>query len=100
MRLSDEEIARELPGLPGWTHDAARGGLARTFRFPDFAAAFGWMARVAQHAERVDHHPDWSNVWNRVDVLLRTHDAGGVTERDLRFAATISPWADQAASAA
>jgi 4a-hydroxytetrahydrobiopterin dehydratase len=87
-RLSDTEIAEGLKALPGWTF--ADGKLHREFRFRDFSEAFGFMSRAALMAEKMDHHPDWSNVWNRVTVDLHTHDAGGVTELDLRLAAAMS----------
>jgi 4a-hydroxytetrahydrobiopterin dehydratase len=72
--------------LPNWTVVEGRDAIARTFRFKDFNAAFGWMTRVALAAEKLDHHPEWFNVYNRVEVVLTTHDAGGVTERDLELA--------------
>lgn len=75
--------------LPDWTLDAQRDGLTRTFRFADFVAAFGFMTRVALLAERADHHPEWSNVYNRVTVLLTTHDAGGLSARDVALATAI-----------
>jgi 4a-hydroxytetrahydrobiopterin dehydratase len=87
--LGNEEREAALADLPGWSFDAARNGIARSFRFPDFSAAFGFMARVALAAEKADHHPEWSNVWNRVEILLSTHSAGGVTEKDLALARTI-----------
>jgi 4a-hydroxytetrahydrobiopterin dehydratase len=79
--------AEALKGLPLWR--AAEGGrdaIQRTFRFSDFAAAFGFMTRTALMAEKLDHHPEWFNVYNRVEVTLATHDAGGVTERDVKLA--------------
>ena len=75
----------EIPD--GWARDG--DAIARSFRFRDFAEAWGFMSRVALLAERHDHHPDWRNAWNRVDVRLTTHDAGGVTERDLALARAI-----------
>ena len=75
-----------LASLSGWTAGEGGDSLAKTFQFEDFNAAFGFMARVALLAEKLDHHPEWSNVYGRVDVLLTTHDAGGVTELDLRLA--------------
>ncbi len=82
--LSPAEIASRLEELPGWTFSGS--ALHREFVFADFSEAFGFMARVALAAEKANHHPDWSNVWNRVTVALRTHDAGGVTELDFRLA--------------
>jgi 4a-hydroxytetrahydrobiopterin dehydratase len=79
--------AAALQALPQWR--AAEGGrdaIARSFRFADFNAAFGFMSRVALMAEKLDHHPEWFNVYSRVDVVLATHDADGVTERDVRLA--------------
>lgn len=88
-KLSDAERADLLPGLPEWALDTARDGIARSFRFKDFSQAFGFMARVALLAEKADHHPEWSNVWNRVDILLTTHDAGGLSMRDIEMAKAI-----------
>jgi 4a-hydroxytetrahydrobiopterin dehydratase len=84
QKLSDAAIRDALAGLPGWT--LAEGKLHREYRFPDFVAAFGFMTRAALVAEKLDHHPDWQNVYNRVVVDLWTHDAGGITERDLTLA--------------
>ncbi|KOF53189.1 MULTISPECIES: 4a-hydroxytetrahydrobiopterin dehydratase [unclassified Achromobacter] len=75
-----------LAALPGWQAAAARDAIEKRFRFANFNAAFGFMARVAMFAEKLNHHPEWSNVYNRVDVALTTHDAGGVTELDVRMA--------------
>jgi 4a-hydroxytetrahydrobiopterin dehydratase len=75
-----------LAQLPQWSWAADRDAIVRTFRFADFSAAWGFMSRVALLAEKLDHHPEWSNVYGRVEVLLTTHDAGGVTERDLAMA--------------
>ena len=83
-RLGAAAIARELRSLPGWTVES--GALRREYRFTDFSQAFGFMARAALAAERLDHHPDWSNSWNRVTVSLSTHDAGGITTLDFRLA--------------
>ena len=88
-RLTDSERAALLPTLVGWSHDAARDGIAKRFVFADFVAAFGFMTRVALIAEKLDHHPEWSNVWNRVDVVLTTHDVGGLSMRDIDMARAI-----------
>jgi 4a-hydroxytetrahydrobiopterin dehydratase len=88
MKLSDEAREAALAGLPGWTFDGA-GAIARSFRFGDFGEAFAFMTRVALEAEKADHHPDWSNSWNRVDIKLTTHSASGLTARDTDLAATI-----------
>lgn len=73
----------------GWTMSADNKALEKSFRFKDFSEAFAFLTRVAMHAEKVDHHPEFTNVWNRVDFRLTTHDADGVTERDLKLAAAI-----------
>ena len=85
------ETARAaLPGtLPQWRMVAGRDAIARDFSFADFSAAWGFMARVALLAEKHDHHPEWSNVWNRVSIVLSTHDAGGLSARDVALAAAI-----------
>lgn len=70
----------------GWQIEAGEKAIVKEFRFRDFAAAFGWMAVIALRAEKADHHPEWTNVWNRVKVRLTTHDAGGLTERDIALA--------------
>ena len=87
--LSDAERADALDGLPDWDLDDSRDAISRSFKFKDFNEAFGFMTRVALLAERANHHPDWSNVWNRVDILLTTHDAGGLTTRDIALAQAI-----------
>ena len=75
-----------LAKLEGWTDVDGRDAISRKFTFKDFNEAFGFMARAALIAEKLDHHPEWFNVFNRVEVTLATHDAGGVTERDLKLA--------------
>jgi len=85
--LSPSEISARLEALPGWTF--AEGALRREFVFADFSEAFGFMTRVALAAEKLDHHPEWSNVWSRVSVVLTTHDAGGVTDLDVRLATVM-----------
>lgn len=90
------DLAEALKGLPLWrAHDGDRAAIERSLRFADFNAAFGFMSRVALLAEKMDHHPEWSNVYNRVEVLLTTHDADGVTGNDVRMARFI----DEAAAA-
>jgi 4a-hydroxytetrahydrobiopterin dehydratase len=73
-------------GYAGWSAVKGRDALAKTFKFEDFNTAFGWMTRIALAAEKLDHHPEWFNVYNRVEVVLATHDAEGVTELDLTLA--------------
>jgi 4a-hydroxytetrahydrobiopterin dehydratase len=85
-----------LKELDGWGAAEGREAITKQFQFADFNAAFGFMTRVALAAEKMDHHPEWSNVYNRVEVLLATHESGGVTERDIKLAKLI----DAAARAA
>jgi 4a-hydroxytetrahydrobiopterin dehydratase len=88
-QLTDEERAAALDRLGDWDFDEARDAMTRQFLFADFSEAFAFMTRVALLAEQQDHHPEWSNVWNRVDILLTTHDAGGLSARDVRLAKSI-----------
>jgi 4a-hydroxytetrahydrobiopterin dehydratase len=86
----DATARAALPAsLPGWSLVEGRDAIRRSFRFKDFSAAWGFMSRVALLAEAQDHHPEWSNVWNRVEITLSTHDAGGLSERDIRLARAI-----------
>lgn len=88
QKLSDAEISTALSALPGWSYQA--GKLHREFTFKDFVAAWGFMSSCALAAEAMNHHPDWSNVWNRVRVELMSHDAGGITQNDLALARRMS----------
>ncbi|WP_010544416.1 4a-hydroxytetrahydrobiopterin dehydratase [Sphingomonas elodea] len=88
-RLTDGLREESLAALPGWTYEPGRDAITRRFQFADFVEAFAFMTRVALIAEKADHHPEWSNVWNRVDVLLTTHDAGGLSTRDIQLATAI-----------
>ena len=83
-----DEAARKglAQRLPAWRMAEGRDALQRTFKFKDFSEAFGFMARAALVAEKMDNHPEWSNVWNRAEVTLSTHSAGGLTELDLKLA--------------
>jgi 4a-hydroxytetrahydrobiopterin dehydratase len=78
--------AAALAQLPEWRAAEGRDAIVRSFRFPDFNAAFAFMTRVAMRAEQLDHHPEWFNVYNRVEVTLTTHDCDGVSERDVTLA--------------
>ena len=89
MLLTDAIREARLRDLPEWTYDEGSRAIRRSLRFADFSEAFAFMTRVALAAEKADHHPDWSNVWNRVEIALTTHDAGGVTDRDVALAAAI-----------
>lgn len=88
-RLTDAERDAALAALPDWTLRDDGLAISRRFKFADFSQAFAFMTRVALLAEKVDHHPEWSNVWNRVDVTLTTHDARGLSERDVKMAKAI-----------
>ena len=88
-KLDEAARARLAEALPGWALVEGRDAIRRGFRFRDFNEAWGFMARVALLAEAQDHHPEWSNAYNRVEVVLTTHDAGGLSERDLRLARAI-----------
>jgi len=92
-KLSDAEIEKHLASLPSW--ERGDGRIRKAFRFEDFVEAFGWMTRVALVAEKMDHHPEWKNVWASVEVELSTHDAGGLTELDMRLAAAMDALAGQ-----
>ncbi len=89
-RLSGSARNAALAGLAGWSEVAGRDAIQRTFKFKDFNEAFGFMARAALVAERMDHHPEWRNVWNTVDVVLSTHDSGGLTQKDVDLAARMN----------
>jgi len=86
--LSSEEIMAALVDTPGWA--VVDGALRRTYVFENFSAAFGFMARVALIAEKLDHHPDWSNSWNKVEIAIASHDAGGLTARCFEFAKRVN----------
>jgi 4a-hydroxytetrahydrobiopterin dehydratase len=88
-KLTGEARTAALAELPDWAEVYGRDAITRTLQFADFNAAFGFMARVALKAERMDHHPEWFNVYNKVEVTLSTHDAGGVTEKDIELATFI-----------
>lgn len=86
-KLSDDVVTQRLEQLPAW--ELERDKLHRQFRFQNFVEAFGFMSKVALLAESMDHHPEWFNVYNRVDIQLTTHDAGGISERDFILAEKI-----------
>lgn len=88
-QLSEAERADALDALPDWDYDEGRDAITRSIVFTDFAEAFGFMTQVALIAERADHHPEWTNVWNRVEITLTTHDAGGLSQRDVDLATAI-----------
>ena len=94
--LSDSERTEALGALTGWTIQAGRDAIERSIKFKDFSTAWGFMNRVALAAEAPDHHPEWFNVYNRIDIVLSTHDAGGVTIKDVALAKKIDEFAKDA----
>ena len=88
-KLTGTTREKALADLSGWSECEDRDAIRKTFAFPDFGEAFAFMTRIALAAERLDHHPEWFNVYNRVEVTLSTHDAGGVTGRDIELAALM-----------
>jgi 4a-hydroxytetrahydrobiopterin dehydratase len=89
-KLTAEERAAALRDLVGWTLVDGRDAIQRSFKFKTFNEAWGFMTRVALMAEKADHHPEWSNVYNRVDILLTTHDCNGLSQRDVKLALAIN----------
>jgi 4a-hydroxytetrahydrobiopterin dehydratase len=85
-RLIGDALAEAIAGLDGWSKVDGRDAIIKTYQFADFNAAFGWMSRAALRAEKSDHHPEWFNVYNRVDVTLASHDVDGVSTRDIDLA--------------
>ncbi|QND51167.1 4a-hydroxytetrahydrobiopterin dehydratase [Phyllobacterium sp. 628] len=92
-RLNAGELDTALQELSGWSKTEGREAISKTFKFKDFNAAFGFMTRAALVAEKMDHHPEWFNVYNRVEVTLTTHDADGITELDIKLARTMNGFA-------
>jgi len=92
-KLSAEARAAALKSLPEWKSVDGRDAIARSFKFADFSKAFAFMTRTALLAEKMDHHPEWFNVYNKVDVTLSTHDAGGVTQKDIDLAKAMDSFA-------
>lgn len=93
-QLSEAERADALDGLAEWDYDDGRDAISRSFTFDSFSEAFAFMTQVALMAEKADHHPEWSNVYNRVDIVLTTHDAGGLSIRDVDLAQRIDALVD------
>ena len=92
-RLGREAVGEALAQLEGWTLEEGGSAIGKRFQFKSFNAAFGFMARCALAAEKLDHHPEWSNVYNKVDVRLTTHDSGGLTELDFKLAKSMDRFA-------
>lgn len=97
-KLADEACAAALATLSDWTHDVDQDAIVRTLRFPDFSAAFAFMTRVALLAEKLDHHPQWTNTYNVVEIRLWSHDVGGLTNRDIVMASAIDRVASEHAT--
>ena len=95
-KLSAPERKKAMAGLQGWKKVSGRDAIKKTYVFADFNAAFGWMSRVALRAEQLDHHPEWDNVYKTVNVVLTTHDAGGLSQLDV----TLAKFMDKTAGAA
>lgn len=87
--LNEDALRAGLAKLDGWALHPESPAIVKNFTFPDFTAAFAFMTRVAMLAEKADHHPEWTNVYNKVNITLSTHDAGGVTRKDIDLAAAI-----------
>ncbi len=91
-KLSDSDIEAALKTLDGWSMAEGRSAIEKSFKFKDFNEAWSFMSRVALLAEKMNHHPEWFNVYNRVDVTLTTHDADGVSERDVKMAKELDSY--------
>ena len=89
IKMSPAEISDSLSQVAGWASTPDRDAIQKTFSFQDFSEAFSWMTRIALLAEKMDHHPEWLNVYNRVEVTLSSHDVDGLSERDVKFAEFI-----------
>ena len=92
-KLTIEELKNALKRLPDWQLATGREAITRKFQFVDFDAAFAFMSRVALLAAKMDHHPEWTNAYNKLDVTLATHDAGGVTQKDIELATAMDGYA-------
>ncbi|MEJ6395746.1 4a-hydroxytetrahydrobiopterin dehydratase [Gymnodinialimonas sp. 2305UL16-5] len=95
-KLQGDAHMKAIAGVSGrgWTHDAERDAISKTFQFKDFSEAFGWMTRVAMVAEQMNHHPEWSNVYRNVEVTLTTHDVDGLSDLDVTMAQKMDAFAD------
>ncbi|MGK2742492.1 4a-hydroxytetrahydrobiopterin dehydratase [Tepidicaulis sp. LMO-SS28] len=95
-KMTGDTLKNALAGLEGWAKKRGHDAITKTFTFKDFNEAFGWMARIALIAEKSDHHPEWFNVFKTVEVTLSTHDAGGITEKDIKLAKAMDKLAGKA----
>lgn len=100
QKLTGKAREKALAGLKGWSKTKGRDAIEKTYKFKDFNEAFGFMSRVALIAEKMDHHPEWANVYSRVNVVLTTHDAGGLSQKDVKLAALMDKWAGKAGKTA
>ncbi len=91
-KLSPETVEKELKELAGWACSNDKNKIEKSFKFKDFCEAWGFMNRIALLAEKMDHHPEWFNVYNRVDITLTTHDANGISDRDIKMAKEIESY--------
>ena len=99
-KLTGKVREKALKGLKGWAKVRGRDAIEKSYKFKDFNEAFAFMTRIALAAEKADHHPEWAIVWNRVDVVLTTHDAGGLSEKDVALATLMDKWAGKAGKTA
>ena len=93
-KLTKTEVTQKLKRLSGWKMVKGRNAITKTFKFKDFMQAFGWMTAMAIYAEKKDHHPEWFNVYNRVEVTLATHDCGGISTNDIEMAEAMDEYAN------
>ena len=93
-KLSADARADALKSLPGWAYEADRDAISKSFKFDDFTTAWSFMGQVAEKADAMDHHPEWSNVYNKVDITLTTHDVDGLSELDIELAKAIEKYAE------
>lgn len=91
-RLKDPQLEEALESLEGWTRSQNRHAIEKSFKFKSFSEAWSFMTRVALLAEKMDHHPEWSNIYNKVDITLTTHDASGISERDIKMAQKLDTY--------
>ncbi|MFK7838787.1 MAG: 4a-hydroxytetrahydrobiopterin dehydratase [Bdellovibrionales bacterium] len=88
-RLSDPQIEKELQNLSGWQRHETKHAIQKSFKFNNFASTWAFMSHIALIAEKMDHHPEWNNIYNRLDIILTTHDANGISTRDVKMAKSI-----------
>lgn len=94
-KLSDADLTQAITNLDGWQRHEDRHAIKKSYKFKDFKQAWAFMGKVAQLAEKMDHHPEWFNVYNKVEITLTTHDADGVSERDIKMATAVDNYANE-----